>query len=79
MQLTDRGGLQYPSEFILEFKVTLWKKLIAIESKDNLMAISMQGSSRKILVEITLIFIEETDAIAKSSCIYCGVSIFDYP
>ena len=39
------------------------------------MAIFMQGSSRKILVEVTLIFLEETDAIAKSSCISCGVSI----
>ena len=50
LQLTDRG-LKYPSEFILESIVTLWKTLIAIESKDNLMAILMQGSSRKILVE----------------------------
>ena len=76
LQLTDRGGLKYPSEFILESIVTLWKTLIAIESKDNLMAILMQGgSSRKILVEVTLIFLEETDAIAKSSCISCGVSI----
>ena len=68
-------SLKYPSEFILESIVTLWKTLIAIESKDNLMAILMQGSSRKILVEVTLIFLEETDAIAKSSCISCGVSI----
>ena len=43
--------------------VTLWKTLIAIESRDNLMAILIQGSSRKILVEVTLIFLEETDAI----------------
>ena len=50
LQLTDRGGLKYPSAFILESIVTLWKTLIAIESKDNLMAIFMQGSSRKILV-----------------------------
>ena len=71
LQLTDRGGLKYPSEFILESIVTLWKTLIAIESKDNLMAILMQGSSRKILVEVTLIFLEETDTIAKSSCISC--------
>ena len=35
----------------------------------------MQGSSRKSIVEVTLIFLEETDAIAKSSCISCGVSI----
>ena len=67
LQLTDRGGLNYPSEFILESIVTLWRTLIAIKSKDNLMAILMQGSSRKILVEVTLIFLEETDAIAKLS------------
>ena len=34
LQLTDRGGLKYPSEFILETTiVTLWKTLIAIESR----------------------------------------------
>ena len=61
--------------FFLESTVTLWKTLIAIESKDNLMAILMQGSPRKILVEVTLLFLEETDAIVKSSYISCGVSI----
>ena len=75
LQLTDRGSVKYPSEFILESIVTLWKTLIAIESKDNLMVILMQGSSRNILVEVTLIFLEETDAIDKSSCISCGASI----
>ena len=67
LQLTERGGLKYPSVFILESIVTLWKTLIAIDSKNKLMAILMQGASRKILVEVTLIFLEETDAIAKSS------------
>ena len=75
MQFPDRGGLKYPSEFIVESIVTLWKTLIAIESKDNLTAIFMQGSSRRIIVQVTLIFLEETDAIAKSSCISCSVSI----
>ena len=42
LQLTDRGGLKFPSEFILESIVTLWRMLIAIESKDNLMALLMQ-------------------------------------
>ena len=36
LHLIDRGGLKYPSEFILESIVSLWKTLIAIESKDNL-------------------------------------------
>ena len=30
LQLTDHGGLKYPSVFILESIVTLWKTLIAI-------------------------------------------------
>ena len=33
LQLTDRSGLKYPSEFILESIVTLWKTLIAIKGK----------------------------------------------
>ena len=48
LQLTDRGGLKFPSEFILKSKVTLWKTLIAIESKDNLMTIFMQGSPEEL-------------------------------
>ena len=28
LQLTDRGGLKYPSEFILESIVTIWETLI---------------------------------------------------
>ena len=51
IRLTDRGGLKYPSEFILDSITTLWKILIAIERNDKLMEMFMQGSSRKFLVQ----------------------------
>ena len=43
IRLTDRGGLKYPSEFILDSISTLWKILIAIERNDKLMEMFMQG------------------------------------
>ena len=39
------------------------------------MAVLKQGSSKNILLAVALIFLEEADTIAKSSCISCGVSI----
>ena len=66
-------SVPHPSDNKRKLFVTF--DFVFFESKDNLMAIFMQGSSRKILVEVTLIFLEVTDAIAKSSCISCGVSI----
>ena len=76
LQLTDRGGLKYPTHIVLDSIVTLWKTLVAVETKDNLMAIFVQGSSRRILVQLTLIFLEETEEFGQSSCISCGVSIY---
>ena len=61
LQLTDRGGLKYPTHIVLDSIVTLWKTLVAVETKDNLMAMFVQGSSRRILVQLTLIFLEETE------------------
>ena len=77
-QLTDRGRLKYPSQIVLNSIVTLWKTLVAVESKDNLMAFLCKDhlGPRKILVQLALIFLEETDQFGLSSCISCGVSIF---
>ena len=35
----------------------------------------MQGSSRKFLVQLTLIFLEDTGMIGDLSCVFCGLSL----
>ena len=76
LQLTDRGQLKYPSEPLLSVVIMeniLWKIFILIESDDNLLTKFVEGSSRDILVKLTLIFIEQIcdDDIWRSNCVNC--------
>ena len=50
LQLTDRGGLKYPSEPVLNYILVLWKTFYAIENDKELLAKLVGGPSRKILV-----------------------------
>ena len=59
LQLTDRGRLKYPSEPVFYVVIILWKIFVLIESDDKLLTLLVEGSSRKILVQLTLIFIGE--------------------
>ena len=56
LQLTDRGRLKYQSEQLLFVVIILWNVFILIESDDNLLTTFVEGSSKKIIVQITLIF-----------------------
>ena len=73
LQLTDRGGLKYPSEPILNIILVSWKIFYAIENNKELLAKLVNGSSRKILVELTLMYLEDSDNrdtnIWKSNCV----------
>ena len=48
---------------------------VAIERNDKLMEIFIQGLSRKFLVQLTLIFLEDTGMIGDLSCVFCGISL----
>ena len=48
---------------------------MAIERNDKLMEMLMQGSYRKFLVQLTLIFLEDTGMIGDLSCVFCGISL----
>ena len=61
LQLTDRGGLKYPSEPVLNSILVLWKTFSAIENNKELLAKLVSGPSRKILVELTLMYLEDSD------------------
>ena len=81
LQFTDRGGLKYPSEPVLSSVITLWKILFAIEDNDHLASLLVQlhGPARKILIELTLIFVEDDASIDtwKSNCCTCNASRWD--
>ena len=61
LELSDRGGLKYPSEVVLESIVTSWKILICIENDSELMPAFVKGPSRKIIVDLTLNLFLEAD------------------
>ena len=76
LQLTDRGRLNYPSEPLLSVVIILWKIFVLIESNHNLLTKFVEGSSRKIIVQLTLIFIGETGEydLWRSNCVSCNTS-----
>ena len=57
LELTDRGGLKYPSKVVLESIVTAWRIFIGIENDSQLMEMFVRGPSRKIIVELSMNFI----------------------
>ena len=61
MHLTDRGGLKYPSEPVLDSILVLWKRFYAIENNKELLAKLVSGPSRKMSVELTLMYLEDSD------------------
>ncbi|KAI6658898.1 Transposable element P transposase [Oopsacas minuta] len=73
------GGLKYPSEHVLSSVITLWRILFAIEDNDHFAKLLVHGPARKILVELTFIYMED-DAnihILKSYCPICNVTRWD--
>ena len=80
LQFTDRGGLKYPSEPALSLVITLWKMLFVIEDNDHLASLLVHGPpARKILIELTLIYMEDDASIDiwKSNCCTCNASRWD--
>ena len=76
LELTDRGGLKYPSESLLCVVIMLWKIMVVIENDNNLLTLFVEGSSRNILVELTLVFMEEIGDIDvwRTICVNCNTS-----
>ena len=80
LELSDRGGLKYPSEIVLESIVTAWKILVCIENDSELMLMFVKGLSRKILVDLTIYIVLEADDCQSwiekcSSCLVSGSHI----
>ena len=59
--------------------ITLWKILFAIEDNDHLASLLVHSPTRKILIELTLIYMEDDASIDtwKSNCCTCNASRWD--
>ena len=57
LDLSDRGGLKYPSELVLESIVSAWKIFVSIENDNEMMALLVEGPSRNILVDLSMNYI----------------------
>ena len=51
LKLSDRGGLKYQTEQVLESIITLWKIFSIIISNSEMMCASAEGASRKIIID----------------------------
>ena len=61
LHLTDCGGLKYSSDPVLDSILVLWKRFYAIENNKELLAKLVSGPSKKISVEFTLMYLEDSD------------------
>ena len=76
LQLSDQGGLKYPSELVLDSIIIIWKILTCIENNNDLMALFVEGPSRKILMDLSMCFIFDVDNNCKgwkNACSSCSV------
>ena len=78
IQIIDRGSLKWPSNYVIEAIVTLWKVFSSIENQPHLMGSFIKGQSRIILARLTTTVIEnEQAALWRSICSTCGILIWD--
>ncbi|KAI6648710.1 Transposable element P transposase [Oopsacas minuta] len=77
LQFTDRGGLKYPSEHVLSSVITLWRILFAIEDNDHLANLLVHGPPRKILVELTLIYMKMMQVLISGNQTVLSVMLLD--
>ena len=75
IELSDRGGLKYPSEIVFDSIIVVWKNFLIIEHNSELMSIFLNGPSRKILVDLALNDLENSEGfeIWRNSCASCRV------
>ena len=78
LELSDRGGLKYPSDVVLESIVTAWKIFIFIEDDSKLMEMFVKVPSRKIFVDLSMnVILDVGDCqLWRDQCSYCSISGF---
>ena len=62
IQLIDRGRLKWPSHIVIDTIIVVWKVFVAIENEKLLMLRFLSGLSRKILIQLATLYIEDTQS-----------------
>ena len=79
IQLQDRGGLKWPSVPVLEAVSTIWSLFVHIENDPNLLNHFLSGPSRRILVTLTSLKVENDDVeFWGSTCSICDTVGWEY-
>ena len=74
IQLIDRGALKWPSHIVIDAIIIVLKIFITIENDETLMRRFLAGPSRQILIQLTIILIEESQSINwRNTCSFCNV------
>ena len=75
IQLSDRGGLKWPSKTVLGVVITLWKIFTTIEQNPNMLSHFLTSNSRSILVQLALLKLEseENDDVIYE-CLQCNAT-----
>ncbi|KAI6648566.1 hypothetical protein LOD99_8046 [Oopsacas minuta] len=71
LELTDREGLKYPSELVLDSIITVWKNFTVIEGYAEWMRIFVEGSYRQILLDLVC---SVDDGCWREQCPSCNLN-----
>ena len=73
IQLIDRGALKWPSHIVIDSIIIVLKIYMTIEGDYNLMQQFLALPSRKILIQLTITYIEDTQCVNwRNTCRSCN-------
>ena len=79
LEFTDRGNLKWPSDIVIDAVVLVWKIFRVIEQDNDLLIQFASGSPRKILLELSIISVEDSQCEHwRNKCSNCNLFRRDY-
>ena len=63
LQIMDRGALKWPSGFVVNVIVCVWRIFTSLEQQPQLFQDLIRGLSRQLIVNLTLRVIEDEDSV----------------
>ena len=78
LQIMDRGALKWPSGFVVNVIVCLWRIFTSLEQQPQLFQDLIRGPSRQLIVNLTLRVIEDEDSVCwRNCCLNCQIIGWD--
>ena len=78
LDFIDRGNLKWPSDIVLDAVVLVWKVFRVIEQDNDLLTQFAAGSSRKILVNLSIKWLDVQCEHWRNKCQSCNLFGWDY-